>query len=66
MTNEELLNAIRTGNNSLLMELWNQNSGMIRKHRQFTRAFYQTNGRQHRHEVRKNGMERADREGVRR
>ena len=31
MTNEELLNAIRTGNSSLLMELWNQNSGMIRK-----------------------------------
>jgi len=32
MTNEELLNAIRTGgNNSLLMELWNQNSGIIRK-----------------------------------
>lgn len=34
MTNEELLNAIRAGNqdnNSLLMELWNQNAGMIGK-----------------------------------
>ena len=31
MNNDELLQVIRDGDNSALMELWNQNSGLIRK-----------------------------------